>query len=62
MPLNVTHFKALIDGEDKSGRQGYESTYIMHHRALVRTGATGAWHPLLFVAWVPRVPDFSSFS
>ena len=32
------------------------------YRALIRTGATGAWHLLLFVAWVPRVPDISSFS
>ena len=33
-----------------------------YNRAIVRTSATGAWHPSLFVAWVPRVPDFNSFS
>ena len=34
---------------------------LLLYRALVRTGATGAWHPLLLDAWVPRVPDFMSF-
>ena len=37
---------------------GYIPAMRQLSRALVKTGATGAWHPLLFVSWVPRVPDF----